>query len=298
MASKMIASTFFLALALLCRGVPLDIEDDFADEGLMLLQEKVELKKAAVKAKAVEFDDEEQGSYPSEICSNCKAPAPLKVSVPPSADESKVSHASAAVEAAVAPVADVPKTTSYFGMALQVAALGLIMNVLRRSAESKSAPEKTSQAPMISAPVKQSPSFLAAALDGDEVSFQAQCKTRSQASQADTWGCTALHYAAKGGSVAIVKRLVELGAWLEALDVWDETPLHIAARAGHTDVCEALLAAGAQVDSLNAEEHTPLVVAGKADKAAVCSLLIRQGATVADLEHDKVPSMVADLLQQ
>lgn len=301
MASKFLAPVCLLGLFLFCAGVPLEIEDDlFEDTALVLLQGEVELRKAAVKAKSVvAFDEEEEGSYASEICSNCQEPASSKISLP--SVEEKVVLAAKAAEPAVVPevVTDAPKPTSYVGMCLQAAALVLIMNVLRRSAESKSSSETASaKAPLISAPVKESPSFLAAALAGDEAAFQAQCKTRSQASQADTWGCTALHYAAKGGSAPIVKRLVDLGAWLEALDVWDETPLHIAARAGHVEVCEALLAAGAQVNALNAEEHTPLVVAGRADKGAVCTLLVGCGAGVAGLEEEKVPRIVAGLLQQ
>lgn len=300
MASKLLAPVCLLGLFLFCAGVPLEIEDDLlGDPALVLLQGEVELRKATVKAKpVVAFDEEEEeGSYASEICSNCQEPA--KISLP--AVDEKVVPGARAAEPALVPevVTDAPKPTSYVGMCLQAAALVLIMNVLRRSAESKSSSETDSaKAPIISAPVKESPSFLAAALAGDEAAFQAQCKTRSQASQADTWGCTALHYAAKGGSAPIVKRLVDLGAWLEALDVWDETPLHIAARAGHVEVCEALLAAGAQVNALNAEEHTPLVVAGRADKGAVCTLLVGCGAGVADLEEEKVPRIVAGLLQQ
>jgi len=297
MASKMISSTFFLSLFLFRGCVAMEIDDAlFEDTGLNLLQGELELRKAVAKAKTVVVDDTED-SYASEVCSSCQAEGPSKISFPPV--EEQAVNAPKTDEAALSPevVADATKSTSYFGMALQLAALLLIMNVLRRSSESKSAPDpEFSKAPIISAPIKESPSFLAAALAGDEAAFEAQCKTRSQASQADTWGCTALHYAAKGGSAPIVKRLVKLGAWLEALDVWDETPLHIAARAGHAEVCEALLAAGAQVDALNAEEHTPLVVAGKADKEAVCSLLIGRGAGVADLGEEKVPSLVAGLL--
>lgn len=295
MAPQIIHTACFLSVFLFRGGVALELSDElFEDTALNLLQGEVELRKAVVKAKSVAFDDEEDSSYASDICSNCQAGGSAQVTSPSVEDQPTV-------DAAVSPVvvAGSPKSTSYVGMALQVAALLLIMNVLRRSAESKCVPEPSfSKAPIISAPIKESPSFLAAALAGDEAAFQAQCKTRSQASQADTWGCTALHYAAKGGSAPIVKRLVELGAWLEALDVWDETPLHIASRSGHTEVCEALLAAGANVDALNAEEHTPLVVAGKADKEAVCKLLVGRGAGIADLEEEKVPSLVAGLLDQ
>lgn len=55
----------------------------------------------------------------------------------------------------------------------------------------------------------------------------------------DDCGCTPLHFASKGGSVAVVRRLLELGAFVDSRDAWDETPLHLAASLGHTECCEA-----------------------------------------------------------
>lgn len=193
--------------------------------------------------------------------------------------------------------------TSLVGTVLQALACLLIMDVVRRGKAAKSVPQQTSNyvQSTTESPAASSAALFAAAMAGDETTFEAQisgANGRSKAAQVDSWGCSALHYAAKGGSAKIVKRLLELRAWTEALDVWDETPLHLAAREGHVEVCQALLAADAHVDALNAEENTPLVVAGRAEKRAVCSMLIGCGAGIAGLDEAKVPSIVADLLQQ
>ena len=61
--------------------------------------------------------------------------------------------------------------------------------------------------------------------------------------QKDGW--SPLHYAATGGSAAIVKRLLAKGAQLEARSPNGTTPLMMAARYGNEEAVDALLAAGA-----------------------------------------------------
>ena len=56
---------------------------------------------------------------------------------------------------------------------------------------------------------------------------------------------TALHFAAARGSVAVVNRLLELGAAVNAPDLRGYTALHFAAMNGATETVEALLANGA-----------------------------------------------------
>lgn len=114
----------------------------------------------------------------------------------------------------------------------------------------------------------------------------------------DAWGCTLLHAAARGGSVALVKKLITRGARAQEADVWDETPLHLAARAGNADVCEVLLAYGAKVDATSLQEWTPLVVAGHEGHEAVCKFLLGRGASVGDLSDDELPPMLASLLDK
>jgi hypothetical protein len=58
-------------------------------------------------------------------------------------------------------------------------------------------------------------------------------------------GWSPLHYAATGGSAAIVKLLLSKGAPLEARSPNGSTPLMMAARYGNEEAVDALLAAGA-----------------------------------------------------
>jgi uncharacterized protein len=67
--------------------------------------------------------------------------------------------------------------------------------------------------------------------------------------QKDGW--TPLHYAATGGSAAIVKLLLSRGAVLEARSPNGSTPLMMAARYGNEEAVDALLAAGADRTAKN-----------------------------------------------
>ena len=67
--------------------------------------------------------------------------------------------------------------------------------------------------------------------------------------QKDGW--TPLHYAATGGSAAIVKLLVAKGATIEARSPNGTTPLMMAARYGNEEAVDTLLAAGADRTARN-----------------------------------------------
>jgi ankyrin repeat protein len=64
-------------------------------------------------------------------------------------------------------------------------------------------------------------------------------------------GWSPLHYAATGGSAAIVKMLLDRGATLEARSPNGSTPLMMAARYGNEEAVDALLAAGADRTARN-----------------------------------------------
>eukprot|EP00747_Dinoflagellata_sp_TGD_P184135 gnl/TRDRNA2_/TRDRNA2_39507_c0_seq1.p1 gnl/TRDRNA2_/TRDRNA2_39507_c0~~gnl/TRDRNA2_/TRDRNA2_39507_c0_seq1.p1 ORF type:complete len:300 (+),score=97.56 gnl/TRDRNA2_/TRDRNA2_39507_c0_seq1:109-1008(+) len=104
----------------------------------------------------------------------------------------------------------------------------------------------------------------------------------------DPWprGVTALHKAAKEGSMEDAKQLLKRGARVDGLDDEDETPLHYAARAGAIDVCELLLAQGGKLNPKNSKEWTPLVAAEKSGKMAMCVWLLARGANQGDLDTD------------
>ena len=67
--------------------------------------------------------------------------------------------------------------------------------------------------------------------------------------QKDGW--SPLHYAATGGSAAIVRLLLSKGATLEARSPNGSTPLMMAARYGNEEAVDALLAAGADRTAKN-----------------------------------------------
>lgn len=58
-------------------------------------------------------------------------------------------------------------------------------------------------------------------------------------------GRTALHFAAEGGHVDVVRLLIERGANVEAKDAADETPLHVAVAKGQAKCVAELLRSGA-----------------------------------------------------
>jgi len=135
-----------------------------------------------------------------------------------------------------------------------------------------------------------------AASYADEAKFAKALQRGASVSRTDTWGCSALHFAAAGGSTAIATELINRGAEVDALDASEETPLHFAARAGHAPVCEVLLDAGAKIDAVNVQDLTPFVVAGRASQESSCSLLADRGAGVAGMSDEHLPPLVVSQL--
>ncbi len=58
---------------------------------------------------------------------------------------------------------------------------------------------------------------------------------------------TLLHHACYYGHIQAVKKLIELGANVNASDINGATPMHIAIRRGHTE-CETILGAQDDID--------------------------------------------------
>lgn len=122
--------------------------------------------------------------------------------------------------------------------------------------------------------------FTRAALLGDAGEGEALLENVVSVDEADVWGSSILHAAAKGGSARLVSLLLQRGAKVDQLDAWDETPLHLAARAGFTEACELLLDAGAVLESRNMQDRAALEIAATEGKEAVCALLLARGASV------------------
>ncbi len=78
-------------------------------------------------------------------------------------------------------------------------------------------------------------------------------------------GLTALHAAAYGGNLDVVKLLVAKGAAVnDNKNFYQMTPLHAAAEEGHADVVAFLLANKADIEAKERNGYTPLDPGGMA----------------------------------
>jgi ankyrin repeat protein len=84
--------------------------------------------------------------------------------------------------------------------------------------------------------------------------------------------------AAEAGCVDTARRLLELGASVEARDRFGNTPLLRAADAGEDEAVETLLAAGSAVNHANLEGRTALLRAVMADRRRTVKQLLAAGA--------------------
>jgi ankyrin repeat protein len=73
--------------------------------------------------------------------------------------------------------------------------------------------------------------------------------------------CTALHMAARRGSVAVAEALLDCGANIEARDSLGDTPLRRSVNCGQAEVARLLVSRGADVHSKGNKGITPLLAA-------------------------------------
>lgn len=69
--------------------------------------------------------------------------------------------------------------------------------------------------------------------------------------------CSPLHVAVQHNSIAVIDRLISLGADVNAVDRSGDTPLHLAAKKGSTEICGILCQAGATLTIKNKEKKSP-----------------------------------------
>ncbi|XP_068229027.1 GA-binding protein subunit beta-1-like [Palaemon carinicauda] len=86
--------------------------------------------------------------------------------------------------------------------------------------------------------------------------------------------------AAKGGNVALVRKLMAVGAPFISDGPIGMTPLHFAAQNGHYEICERLLCAGLNKDARNKVEKTALHLAAMEGHADIVSLLVMSEADI------------------
>lgn len=120
------------------------------------------------------------------------------------------------------------------------------------------------------------------------------------------WGENALMLAALRGQVAVVERLLALGATVNRPEGW--TPLHYAASSADPRSAALLLARGARLDAVAPNGNTPLMMAAFAGAIDVADALVVRGAnltlrnaadrTAADLARLAERDALADRLEQ
>ncbi|MGB6975863.1 MAG: ankyrin repeat domain-containing protein [Gammaproteobacteria bacterium] len=124
--------------------------------------------------------------------------------------------------------------------------------------------------------------FLQAMLNGDISQVNYPDNYLFEAT--DSYGNTALHLAAAGGHVELVKQLLAEGVNLEACDYNGDTPLHCAAMRGQDKVVKVLIEAGANTTAWNKNNLAPLNIAtlygqDKVEKTFIACTPDRDGVT-------------------
>ena len=124
--------------------------------------------------------------------------------------------------------------------------------------------------------------LIAAAIQGDDEAINALITDGADVNEADSIGCTALHYASVKCEVGAVNDFIEAGANIHASDSMGCTPLHFAANEYRLAAAQALLEAGALVDAENAGGNTPLSMAvlNSLGRGEMVLLLREHGADV------------------
>mmetsp|Transcript_42074 Transcript_42074/g.82310 ORF Transcript_42074/g.82310 Transcript_42074/m.82310 type:complete len:158 (+) Transcript_42074:994-1467(+) len=94
----------------------------------------------------------------------------------------------------------------------------------------------------------------------------------------DEDGWTALHFAAQGGRVDMLRELLVMGAGADAVNHEGKTPLHLACEGGHVECVRQLLCRGATPSLADASGHTPLYFANSGGNLACVRALMAYGA--------------------
>jgi ankyrin repeat protein len=102
----------------------------------------------------------------------------------------------------------------------------------------------------------------------------------------DEGGQTALHWAVRGGSVLVIKLLLENGANIEAKDKDSMTALHLAALKGEEAVVRLLVDLGADIEAENKKNMTALREAIWRGNRVVVRLLVDLGADIEARDND------------
>ncbi|OQR75975.1 transient receptor potential cation channel subfamily A member 1-like [Tropilaelaps mercedesae] len=97
----------------------------------------------------------------------------------------------------------------------------------------------------------------------------------------DTYGCTALHYAARNGQLKSIQSLITLGASVNLKNNDNQSPLHFAAMFGRLNTVRHLLDSKKGhliINEMDGQGKTPLHIASQCGHVRVVHLLLVKGA--------------------
>ncbi|CAJ1453211.1 unnamed protein product [Effrenium voratum] len=142
---------------------------------------------------------------------------------------------------------------------------------------------------------KESPG-ITAAQRGDLQALQ-QLPAEELLAARDHNGCSALHWAAGNGHLAVCEFLLQLDAAGIAATTWNQrTALHYAARNGRLEVCRWLVAAKSDANALARDEVSPLQLAVWQNHLDTCRWFVEAHAD--PLQRNRFGCSVAHWLSQ
>lgn len=110
----------------------------------------------------------------------------------------------------------------------------------------------------------------------------------------DSYGRTALHYAAENGHAHIIDVLLMAGSFVNAMDFEGMTPLYLASARGNTEAVQSLVQHSANINLRATDKSTPLHSAASRGQIAITRILLNHGSKVDTLDYsDRSPLYVA-----
>lgn len=135
--------------------------------------------------------------------------------------------------------------------------------------------------------------LVAAAQGSDAAGVKRAIEAGDDLSASALGGMTAMHWAAKNGSMEIVDMLLEAGADVNAGNKVGKTPVALAAESGQVEVLGRLVEKGATIDTVDEIGGTPLLWAAALSKnPATVAFLIEQGADVNVIDSNGMTPLI------